>query len=555
MKKIISSPNESQSAELHHPEYEQALTDIATSIQKKPKNFDGDFSKYLVEHSDRLFQDKELPDSIKELYLQRMPGLAKILEKMLSRDKRTLLLDASRESKYDAYRAATERLIESLRDARDQAGITLRPRSLKLFAWCRQELTETRNALTRLLLKSLNHNKEAEHQFELLDDISNLLIFFIGAADDLADTVQDKKMTECVAKIPFCTTSAELAELRETVATYKKGRFLEYFDIVKDIFQDAFIQLENLFGKPHFDQDVKPRFLEIFKTIVGSLEYSVHMNIQPHDDEITVPVIHETLAPNIMVECFRYLEQALVIKIAQEKGVTLPQQEDLLILNAVISRSQRNAASSNAAATVSRELRENDLSSPFPFDIDATYRALLDQKGTTFVKEFEAFIKDQGYRNGFFETYFEQKPGSDFDYLSLLTLRRTIYRNVVIEVQMFEADGVDIPKTDYSLDSLAEEAIKFAKTSKDERLHNGEMLEKYKRHVELIDKFTDKLALETNVYHRFFEGWQKEISEMKTQCEAIQHPELKKEAIAYVDSWVDFLCTCLFFKHSFDDTI
>ena len=153
---------------------------------------------------------------------------------------------------------------------------------------------------------------------------------------------------------------------------------------------DAVIQLENLFGKDYFHAQVKEKFLEIHREVMGSLTYSQYMNSRPHDRTITPQTISDKLDPNIMVKCVRYLEKSLVIQIAQSQDIALPEAPDITMVDEIIRKSQKNAADSNAAATWPRERRENDFSSPFPFAITAQYNQTLLASSKTFIAEFES---------------------------------------------------------------------------------------------------------------------------------------------------------------------
>jgi hypothetical protein len=505
-----------------------------------------------------LLQDKELPERIKHLVIQKMPESTQILEKMYRRDPRTLLQDMNGENTFGRYHDACQILKKRLIKDKDPAGVTFSGRDIKLFAWCREELEATANPLIGVLLedpKVAAHKDEINPQFTALFDILNRLIFEIGASDDIADTIQDAFLTRVFADIPF-VDDIQLARHKSEVAAYRGGIFSEYFEVAVAIWHDGVQQLERLFGHDYFQTEVNPKFLEISQKVATSLTYSQYMNQSPHDPNITQETISDKLAPNIMVECFRYLELALTKQIASKYGVELPGDADLEILDRIILRSEKNATSSNTAATAPRELRESDLSSSFPFAMNDKYNRFLEKSGLGFVTEFEKFLTESGYQNHFFAAYYEGPPPEDFDYLSLLLLRRDALTQVMERLdRIVKLGGFTVPDSDYDRDSLAVETLSFVQASVDENLLKGGMLAKLKLHIALIDAFSEKLMIETGVQEEFFDGWLREIETMRQEAGNIQNPALRDHTLVYIGSWETFLSRCLIFKRSFDGTI
>jgi len=505
-----------------------------------------------------LLQDKELPARIKGLVLQKMPENTKILEKMYTRDPATLLQDMSGKNTFGRYQEACHVLKQRLIKDKDSSGVTFSGRDLKLFAWCREELEATANPLMGVLLedpKVSSYKGDIVPQFTALFDTLNRLIFQIGASDDIADNIQDEFLTRVFADIPFAD-DIQLASHKSEVASHRGGIFSEYFEVALAIWQDGVQQLERLFGKEYFQTEVNPKFLEICQKVATSLTYSQYMNQSPHDPAITQETISDKLAPNIMVECFRYLELKLTQKIAEEYAVELPGGADIAILDRIILRSEKNATSSNTAATASRELRESDLSSSFPFAMNDKYKRFLEEKGLCFVTEFEGFLEASGYHNHFFSAYYEGPPPEDFDYLSLLLLRRDALTQVIERLDRIgKLRGITVPASDYARDSLAVETLVFVQDSVDENFRKGGMLEKLKRHIELIDAFSEKLMIETGVQEDFFDGWLREIETMRKEAGNIQNPSLRHHTLVYIGEWETFLSMYLTFKRSFDGTI
>lgn len=541
-----------------YQKYAQGLADFFENQSKTPvhtklisKIFDVFTSNLL-----NVLKDKELPLSIKELLIDKMPQMADSLMRMYSRPPQTLLVGRSGQRCFEEYEGVGKRLKNALVNAQHSAGITYSPRSIKLFAWVREALRDTANPLVGLLLehpKIQDRKSDIHVSFEKLFDIVNLLVLQIACGDDIADNIKDKKLTKIFADIPFFTEEDRIKN-RKIVQDYQHGIFLEYFDKAVEIWKEAIQQLKDLFGESYFESNVKNRFLELHSSVMGSLTYSQFMNSTPHDPSITQESISKNLDPNIMVECVRMLEGALVQKFVGEAEIGLPSESDLAIVQEIIKKSQKNAAYSNAAATAPREQKENDISSPVPFALNDLNNRRLAETGKTFVEQFNQFLAEEGYQNHFFSNYSVTPNPEGFDYVSLLMIRRVALSQGMQQLSDLKWH-FEIPSSDYNVATFAIKAIELAEQSEDEAVMKGFFLKRLKQHIELIDKFSDKLLIETDVQNSFFKQWEQEIQIMYQDVDRIENPELKKHAERYVDSWELFLCMYLLFKRAFDGTV
>ncbi len=115
---------------------------------------------------------------------------------------------------------------------------------------------------------------------------------------------------------------------------------------------------------------------------------------------------------------------------------------------------------------------------------------------------------------------------------------------------------IDITSENYVLATLAEGAIDAATKSPDESLKaSKEMLMKLKRHIELIDKFSAKLMVETRAQDSIFTKWESDIQTMSTAAQQVKDPILHDKTVHYVNSWKTFLGMYLLFKRALDGTI
>ena len=184
----------------------------AQFASRKPINVTRKILGIFTSNILNLLQDKELPERIKRLVIQKMPENTKILEKMYTRDPATLLQDMHGQNTFGRYQRACQVLKKRLIEDKDPSGVTFSGRALKLFAWCREELEATANPLIGVLLEApevASHKGAIKSQFTDLFDALNILIFQIGASDDIADNIQDEFLTGVFASIPFADRLSE----------------------------------------------------------------------------------------------------------------------------------------------------------------------------------------------------------------------------------------------------------------------------------------------------------------------------------------------------------
>ncbi len=511
-------------------------------------------------------QDKGLPIFIKALLVARMSAMERILGKMALQSPSKLLMRSDREgSHFDKYTEVSTQLKADLIMHKDSAGVTFSGRSLKLFSWCQAELTETAHPLVGFLMDALTTSEsksDVEARFKKLTDSCNLLIMHITCGDDISDNIQDEVLVPHFVNMPLSDeirASKGLPSRAESlafVAHHRDGIFSAYYETAVEIWEDAIAQLRDLFGEKW--TSIESDFLTLHEKVMQSLTYSIFMNIQPHDETITDESILENLAPNMMVECFRFLEKSLVAQIADERGLSLPGASDIAICDALVSQSQKSASLANSTATAAREMRENDISNPIPFSLNKSYMGSLKEDGLELGDVFEKFLKKNGYPNHFFAQYEydDDKAPTGFDCLDLQILRKLAMRRVMETLGALESRGLTIDSENYFLVALAKETMGKISESKNE-LHyrDAKTLKKLTTHIQLIDLFFDNRLAETKVEETLFQKWAKDISGMRESVAGIESETLSGHAQTYVTSWEDFLCMYLLFKRAYDGTI
>jgi len=509
-----------------------------------------------------VLRDPGLPMFIKELLVDKMGSMERILLNMASRPPETLLLDSCGASHFSRYSAASRALRADLIKRGDAAGVTFSGRNLKLFSWCQAELKETVHPLVHYVLDrlSLEAKVEADAKFARLADISNLLILQIACGDDIADNIQDSSLVPHFVYIPIEDNLRiekglpTRADSRSFVQSRRDGIFLDYYDVAVTIWDDIVLQLQDLFGWVW--SEIEPEFLSLHEKVMGSLTYSIFMNTQPHAPEITDSAILGNLAPNMMVECFRFLEKSLAIHVAAENFIVLP-ESDIALCDAIVSQSQLSASLANGVATAPREMRENDISNPIPFALNHAYMKILEEKKQEFGDVFTHFLRENGCPSQFFCHYEDEDSApSGFDCLNLILIRSELVRSLIPISCGLLSYGCILGDTDYSLAGLSRVVSSLNIFSRDDwRAFSRARLIRSLRHIELIDQFFDKILAETKVEEHLFQQWADDIAGMSRVADTIVDEALRLHAKRYVGSWEDFLCMYLLFKLAFDGTI
>lgn len=506
----------------------------------------------LVSNVSNILMDVEIPVSIKLLSIRYLQDAKSVLVEMASHSQ-NLLLDSNNEPQFPKYEKIAQSLRKNLQRSGHIGGVTFTGRKLKLFSWTRTLIERTQNPLVGYILDNLSNDalrEAAIRDFKKLNDISNLLVFHIACGDDVADNIQDSQLTQLFAQIPFMTTP-ELEANKKFIAEYHYGIYSDLFEFTHAIWKDSINQLSALLGESPFQGKHKDEFISIHQDVMGSLIYSYHMNEQPYDPDITLENISKMLDPNIMIKCVRHLEYLLVEKLGVEHDIPLPDSTDQRTLEKLISISQKNAAASNAAATAPRKLKEGDLSSTYPFEMNRLYNRLIQNdltsssqgEGSPFVTEFESFLTQKGYRNHFFLTYFDEVP-TKFDLLELLMLRRDVTKLLAYRLEDAKSQGINISDDNYLPQSLGQQAIPLLESSKNENLQlMVKLFKKQIRDISLIDDFYDYTSRITNVHAHFFKNWETQIAEMRDLTQTIGNQTLRVHSEHYVNAMELFLVT------------
>jgi len=516
----------------------------------------------LSENIPQLLRDPELPLTVKEtISPEKIVG---ILIRMGKVDRSSLSTTLDQKEWIKEYSKVSTALKARLVSINDSRGIDWNVRKENLWIWCRALLEETSHPLFRLVLKESKEKPDKDAIHKSCEKLMDILVEFIAvttAVDDIADTLSDDFLTQRFTKIPKAT-DRDLLLLRDEIMRYKGGVFLDYFDFTVSLWKDACAKLKVWLGE-QASSDAKPEVIAHYEEIMKSMIFSQSMNAHPHGAEMTTENIGTKLPANMMIRFLRHMEFAMLEALNKEyPDMGIPKRDDsnLKIIDKITMIAQTLASIANSLATYYRELGENDKSNELFFAANQLHTAFLEGKGTSLKDHFEKYIQEKGYQNHFFDHYGET-PVSDF--LDLLTLRKSVTRDIFSCLQFIPRDIPEItsiPYTEFNnplllsqniLDSI--DAISKTTQITEDSMANINKLKLKMRHLELIDGYVRKVTCETGVMEAYAKKWQEGFEKMTALAGGLT--EYKDATLDYVRSCETFLNMYLVFKYKPAGTI
>jgi hypothetical protein len=516
----------------------------------------------LSENIPQLLKDPELPLSIKEsIFPEKVVDL---LIRMGKIDPAELSCTLDQKEWIKEYSKISTALKTKLIVINDARGIDWNVRQENLWIWCRALLEETSHPLFRLILKAPKEKSDQEPILKSCQKLMDILVEFIGvttAVDDISDTLSDDFLTQKFTKIPK-SKDREILLLRDEVMRYKNGIFLDYFDFTVNLWRDAYGKLKVWLGD-HICNDSQPFLIAHYEEIMKSMVFSQSMNAHPHGSEMTLENIGMNLPANMMIKFLRYMEFTMLESLKREyPTMEMPDRESsaIKIIDQITTVAQSLASIANSLATYYRELGENDKSNELFFAASLIHSASLTSKNITLKDHFEEFIRDKGYQNHFFDHYGEAKV---CDFLDLLTLRKSITRDIFSCLQFIPRDIPEIASIPYAqfsnalllcqsvLDSIG--LVSQAKQISEDSASNLNKLKLKMRHLELVDGYVKKVTCETQVMEQYATKWQQGYEKMDSLASGLT--EYKDATLDYIKSWNTFRTMYLIFKYRPSGTI
>jgi hypothetical protein len=429
-----------------------------------------------------------------------------------------------------------------------------------LWKWCLVMAEETRHPLVRHLEKTVRDEKFQRVFSEKLKELFRIIaefIMFIAFCDDISDNLADQELSDLFKKVPFLKSHEIPLEIAK-IEQINGGIFKNFYLQSVRIWQDCIRKFTTLVGDDLFSTH-QAEFSDLFKLIMESMTLSVDLNLNPHHYEKQLDKIDRVLAPNMMIESFRWMEHLLVQSVIKEFSFSkdfltqLQSPNDESLMTELVRLSQISGSQANSMATFYREvLIEEDLSNPLIYRINIAYSKYLAAKSTedteaTLISEFNNFLHDKGYQNHFFSDYDEPKDFLDFMLLKghivevLVNDLKVICLTHKIEMNFGQFKNIHDMVTAY-LSRIREKATK--------EVHQNALksLERRLRHLVLANDFVKKIAFDCNALQDYTAEYLSNITLMRSCADKLSK-SLQESAHNFVDSWEEFAQLYLIFKH------
>ncbi len=426
-------------------------------------------------------------------------------------------------------------------------------RKVALWKWCLVMAEETRHPLVRYCEETIQ-DKEIEDvlnaDFKKLFRIISELIMFIAFCDDISDNLADKELSDLFRNVPFLQEHQIPEEIKK-VEKIGGGIFKDFYIQSVRVWQDSMKKFAALVGE---DLLVSRwgELRKLYSFIMGSMSLSVDLNLDPHKYESRVDDIDAGLAPNMMIESFRWMERLLLADFIKRhplpEGVKLPTGSVETQINELISLSQISGSQSNTMATFYREiLTEDDMSNPIVFRLNRAYNQLLAQRSSTVETEFKKFLEENKYDNHFFSDYAPPK-----DFIDFMLLKNHIVRVLFNELQQLcKTHKIEINFGNYdSIQEMMTGILPEIKKKVISELYQNDVrsLERRLKHLILANCFARKVAIECKALLSYNDEYLRNIDKMRMKVLSIPS-EFQGACTAFVDSCEEFAVMYLLFRH------
>jgi hypothetical protein len=393
---------------------------------------------------------------------------------------------------------------------------TFNIRSAKVFKWCGE-------VIPCLVHDPLNevwdHEKKSE-KTQRLNLVSVKLAVYDTRIDDIADNIQDPKLTEWFCKI-FRAEKKELSGLRKSVEKYQTGIYLEFFDNTVALWDEIKRDLRTLFEEGDAKKNINfdSTFSLHMEQLMEAMRYSVKMNerrVLPSFLEM-----EECLSSNMMVQILFDFQLALL-----QQFKVMPSDKQFATKFQIMTKiMEKMFHHSNSCATCEREMMEMDSTNPL------------------FKLANDIFM-------GLFKVWIEKSPGKTFnDYIQAhfkvkIALEAESFIDLIVPPD--RASQFSIMKTVegwYLQHGLMEESILINATNyleAQERLLNiskskefeGKKTEDIAKKIELINEIygrnkariqlVNEMMMENKVIKEYLIHWKKLYRELEESISAVQ---------------------------------
>lgn len=229
-------------------------------------------------------------------------------------------------------------------------------RSGSLFKWCYTAISE----LVFEPFKQLFQQHDTENIHFSLSKIGTKIAIFNTYLDDIADNIQDVELTVHFCKIPTANVE-ELQVIRDQLATYEKGIFLDFFNTAYSLWEDIHRELKTLLRIESLEESpIYPQFQAHILELMNVMMYSVSLNNMLHSGKLkSLPNFNEMefeLAPNMMVKILFDIQRMALVSHAQDLPENCHEP-----FNKMTDFLEKAFHHSNSFATYKREIHERDI--------------------------------------------------------------------------------------------------------------------------------------------------------------------------------------------------
>jgi hypothetical protein len=421
-----------------------------------------------------------------------------------------------------------------------------------LWKWCLVMAEETRHPLVRYFETTQNPKfKEAIlTNFKALFEVIAELIMFIAFCDDISDNLAEKEVSDLFKQVPFLQEHQIQEEIKK-IEKISGGIFKDFYIQSVRVWQDCIKKFKALVGTDLLASRWE-QLSELYTLIMDSMSLSVELNLDPHKYTESVPTVDKGLAPNMMIESFRWMERllldSLLFSYSSESDLPLPRPSVETKINTLISLSQISGSQANSMATLYREiLTEDDLSNPIVYRINKAYAQKLEEKSSTLEKEFQDFLQENSYVNHFFADYESPK-----DFIDFMILKNHIVRLLLNELKSlcllhkikmnFGEHGNLQEMVTQMLPEIQE------KVTAEVYQNDKKGLERRLKHLVLSNQFIKKITIECESLLAYASEHVGNFSAMRSLAEELP-AEFQSSAEEYIKSWEVFTQMYLLFKH------
>lgn len=508
----------------------------------------------LIQNVPDLLLDPELQASSTTILTSRLTKIKDLLVDMMSDRKDFMIVSES--PVIPTFLDISKRLKNALIQSNDANGLSWNPREENLWLWCRTMLEHTVHPDYREILNNPTISEtiklDIQEKFHVLFDIENKTIMEIAFSDDVADNLKDPMLTSILIKIPFGQES-ELDKQREFLQTYCSGIYIDYYDLARQVWNDALQGFKQLVGENIY-QRIQTQYIDHYQKIMNSMTFSLNMNLNPHDKDLSIEAINKVLPYNMMVECFRFMEKALVLSLEEAHQCSLITEtpEDILIKESIIETTQLIASLSNSTATIYRELKESDMTNVLLSMANKHKLKTLTESGITFKDDFINFQKQNNFENHFFQLY-----GEPSDLFSLIQTKNAVLPELLASLNALSRNGISLSVLETNdIQGYVTKVIELIEIAVRERgvnesvIFTKNILTRRLSHLKLIDSYIKKAVRESNTTQICIDTISGLIDSCKEKSRQLSTIQQRNAMEAYIDSWQDFFAMYLIFKHN-----